>query len=159
MKPIVVTEVLALSGVKVERGPSWQWGNQDGGIGSVGTIRGSGNRPGWVQVEWKDGMIYNYRIGANGAHDLIMHLPHVMIEQAKQANIASDPTPPTVDEMRDALAKSIISPKHTYNSQTQKSNTNYGNTKPGSRVCITNTGALKVCRPSRKIKGSEGRSS
>jgi len=60
-------------GVRVRRGPSWKWGDQDGGPGSTGvTIPGNTNGVGWVRVRWHSGQKNEYRVGAKGAYDLIV---------------------------------------------------------------------------------------
>lgn len=63
-------------GVRVVRGPDWQWGNQDGGEGFVGTVVKIG-KPGsavspekTVVVIWDTGGETNYRVGYDGAYDL-----------------------------------------------------------------------------------------
>jgi len=55
--------------MRVERGPDWRWGNQDGGLGSVGVIIG-GERSGWVSVQWPSGTSNGYRVGDVGMYDL-----------------------------------------------------------------------------------------
>jgi len=57
-------------GVRVRRGPSWKWGDQDGGPGSTGVTTGGSPQVGWVQVRWDCGVQANYRVGADGAYDL-----------------------------------------------------------------------------------------
>lgn len=57
-------------GKRVKRGPDWQWGDQDGGEGELGTIISIvHNDPnyGWVRVEWDNGVSGHYRIVS---HDL-----------------------------------------------------------------------------------------
>lgn len=44
---------------------------QDGGPGNVGVIIGDGDDPGWVDVRWPDGAEYTYRVGGDGAFDLL----------------------------------------------------------------------------------------
>jgi len=63
-----------LVGVRCIRGPDWQWGDQDGGIGHVGTIvEPSGPcAQGTVVVVWDYGFQQNYRAGQGGAYDLRM---------------------------------------------------------------------------------------
>lgn len=63
-------------GVRVVRGPDWEWGNQDGGEGFVGTVVKIG-RPGstispenTVVVIWDTGIETNYRVGYDGSYDL-----------------------------------------------------------------------------------------
>lgn len=57
-----------LRGVRVTRGPDWKWGNQDGGIGNIGTVispeaalNKSGERT--VLVTWDSGFKAKYRAG------------------------------------------------------------------------------------------------
>jgi len=63
-------------GVRCIRGPDWQWGDQDGGIGHAGTIvfigcTGHPSCPlGTVEVVWDYGFKQNYRAGHGGAYDL-----------------------------------------------------------------------------------------
>ncbi len=40
-------------GMRVMRGPDWEWGDQDGGKGSYGTVVDESSvREGWVDVKW-----------------------------------------------------------------------------------------------------------
>lgn len=62
--------------MRVVRGPDWEWGNQDGGEGFVGTVVKIG-RPGstispenTVVVIWDTGIETNYRVGYDGSYDL-----------------------------------------------------------------------------------------
>ena len=62
--------------MRVVRGPDWEWGNQDGGEGFVGTVVKIG-KPGssispeeTVVVVWDTGVETNYRVGYDGAYDL-----------------------------------------------------------------------------------------
>uniref|UniRef100_A0AAX7UXJ9 E3 ubiquitin-protein ligase MIB2 n=1 Tax=Astatotilapia calliptera TaxID=8154 RepID=A0AAX7UXJ9_ASTCA len=62
-------------GVKVVRGPDWDWGNQDGGEGKVGKvvdIRGWDNESGRsvASVTWSNGTTNVYRMGHKGKVDL-----------------------------------------------------------------------------------------
>lgn len=63
-------------GVRVVRGPDWQWGNQDGGEGFVGTVikigrpKSSVSPEDTVVVIWDTGGETNYRVGYQGAYDL-----------------------------------------------------------------------------------------
>eukprot|EP00041_Stephanoeca_diplocostata_P036623 m.1344514 g.1344514 ORF g.1344514 m.1344514 type:complete len:2563 (-) comp24902_c1_seq2:195-7883(-) len=58
------------AGIRVERGPDWKWGNQDGnGHPGQGTVRGA-LRTGWVDVDWDHGTSNSYRMGADGKYDL-----------------------------------------------------------------------------------------
>ena len=58
-------------GVRVVRGPDWEWGEQDGGAGGAGTVVGGAGEPhGTVRVVWDTGQAQNYRAGHGGKHDL-----------------------------------------------------------------------------------------
>ncbi|GIQ80540.1 hypothetical protein KIPB_001354 [Kipferlia bialata] len=57
-------------GAYVVRGPSWEWDDQDGGVGTKGKITGP-FRDGWVRVEWPSGAINTYRAGADQEYDLL----------------------------------------------------------------------------------------
>lgn len=60
-------------GLRVVRGPDWEWGDQDGGAGHVGTVAvvtdtsGPGKA---VVVQWDMGNRCNYRCGIEGKYDL-----------------------------------------------------------------------------------------
>ena len=63
-------------GVRVVRGPDWEWNDQDGGEGSVGTVFQIGSdtkspitEP-VVLVQWDCGIKANYRAGMDGKYDL-----------------------------------------------------------------------------------------
>ncbi|XP_074606770.1 uncharacterized protein LOC141859796 [Acropora palmata] len=63
-------------GVRVVRGPDWEWSNQDGGEGSVGTVVQIGSDAKLsitepiVLVQWDGGTKANYRAGMDGKYDL-----------------------------------------------------------------------------------------
>ena len=64
-------------GLRVVRGPDWQWGDQDGGEGCVGTVAGiSGSEDDGrvngtaVVVQWDAGNRCNYRCGLESKYDL-----------------------------------------------------------------------------------------
>ena len=64
-------------GLRVIRGPDWEWGDQDGGEGHVGTVVevgeppvGDGGRA--VIVQWDWGERSRYRCGAHGKYDLLI---------------------------------------------------------------------------------------
>nr|CAB3263830.1 zinc finger protein ZF(ZZ/RING)-1 [Phallusia mammillata] len=68
---------IPLLGLRVVRGPSWEWKNQDNGEGNVGTVievgrSGSRTPDKTVVVQWDCGIRTNYRIGHGGAHDLLV---------------------------------------------------------------------------------------
>ena len=62
-------------GLRVVRGPDWEWGDQDGGEGHVGTVVevgepsvSDGGRA--VVVQWDCGERSRYRCGVNRKYDL-----------------------------------------------------------------------------------------
>ena len=62
--------------MRVVRGPDWEWSNQDGGEGSVGTVFQIGSvtkslitEP-IVWVQWDCGRKASYRAGVDGKYDL-----------------------------------------------------------------------------------------
>ncbi|XP_038069488.1 E3 ubiquitin-protein ligase MIB1-like [Patiria miniata] len=61
------------TGVRVVRGPDWEWGDQDGGKGCVGTVVPAQAKDSvtGVFVRWDSGVIAHYRAGgASGKYDL-----------------------------------------------------------------------------------------
>ncbi|CAG0898529.1 unnamed protein product [Darwinula stevensoni] len=58
-------------GIRVVRGPDWEWGDQDGGEGFVGTVVEIG-REKTVMVQWDCGTLSNYRIGYQNYYDLLI---------------------------------------------------------------------------------------
>ena len=57
-------------GLRVVRGPDWEWGDQDGGEGYVGTVAGLEEGGGAVVVQWDAGPRCRYRCGEEGKYDL-----------------------------------------------------------------------------------------
>ena len=62
-------------GLRVVRGPDWEWGDQDGGEGHVGTVVEVGEPPvsdggRAVVVQWDCGERCKYRCGLEGKYDL-----------------------------------------------------------------------------------------
>ena len=57
-------------GLRVVRGPDWQWADQDGGEGFVGTVAGLEETEGAVIVQWDMGQRCKYRYGRDGKFDL-----------------------------------------------------------------------------------------
>ena len=62
-------------GLRVVRGPDWEWGDHDGGEGHVGTVMevgepsvSDGGRA--VVVQWDSGERSKYRCGIHGKYDL-----------------------------------------------------------------------------------------
>lgn len=53
-------------GLRVKRGPDWEWRDQDdGGLGITVDIEA---RSGWVAVRWDHGVENKYRVGADGKY-------------------------------------------------------------------------------------------
>ncbi|XP_020622118.1 E3 ubiquitin-protein ligase MIB2-like isoform X3 [Orbicella faveolata] len=67
---------MEILGTRVVRGRDWEWGNQDGGEGCVGTVVEIGEdkkspfTPQLVWIQWDCGTKANYRAGFDGKHDL-----------------------------------------------------------------------------------------
>jgi len=59
-----------ICGVRVTRGKDWEWGDQDGGAGCVGTTTDDEEDDGWIGVKWDNGRSNSYRVGAVGKYDL-----------------------------------------------------------------------------------------
>ena len=64
-----------LLGLRVVRGPDWEWGDQDGGEGHVGTVvevgeQAAGDGKESVVVQWDCGGLSIYQCGLNGKYDL-----------------------------------------------------------------------------------------
>ena len=57
-------------GLRVVRGPDWQYADDDDGEGSVGTVQSYREKKDWVVVVWDTGRRGNYRVGESGKHDL-----------------------------------------------------------------------------------------
>ena len=61
-------------GFRVVRGPDWEWGDQDGGEGHVGTVvevgQPSNEGTESVVVQWDCGERCKYRCGQDGKYDL-----------------------------------------------------------------------------------------
>jgi E3 ubiquitin-protein ligase mind-bomb len=65
----------AQRGLRVVRGPDWEWGDQDGGEGHVGTVVEVGEPPvsdggRAVVVQWDCGERSRYRCGLDRKYDL-----------------------------------------------------------------------------------------
>jgi len=65
-EPVLVPEV----GARVMRGPDWEWKDQDGGVGRLGTIIGA-DGDGWARVQWDTSHINRYRVGEESKYDLV----------------------------------------------------------------------------------------
>ena len=65
-----VAEYLVMGvGAWVKRGPDWEWGEQDGGKGTVGEVI-EPVKSGWVKVKWPSGRSSSYRWGSDYRYDL-----------------------------------------------------------------------------------------
>ena len=65
------------TGLRVVRGPDWEWGDQDGGEGHVGTVVEVGDRDDAnifrsAVVQWDYGERSKCRCGVDGKYDLRM---------------------------------------------------------------------------------------
>jgi hypothetical protein len=59
------------AGDRVRRGPDWQWSDQDGGVGGLGTVLKI-DENGWIKVKWdRTGGTNSYRTAALGGTDLV----------------------------------------------------------------------------------------
>ncbi|XP_046350605.2 uncharacterized protein LOC124131390 isoform X2 [Haliotis rufescens] len=95
-QPRVVSVSQVGVGVQVERGPAWHhlYGNQDGGIGSYGTIIRL--MPGKVKVRWQNGEIHEYRYGMCGLVDVSFRDPIACILETTAKTI------PHMDTVQDS---------------------------------------------------------
>ena len=68
----------ATLGVRVRRGPDWEYGNQDGeALGTTNQLKRI--YPGWILVKWDFGGEFAYRVGVDSKFDLIVHaMPEVL---------------------------------------------------------------------------------
>ena len=65
-------------GARVKRGRDWRWGEQDGGVGGLGTVVAAVGLvgPGWCSVRWDGAEEQStYRVGHQGKCDLVAFLP------------------------------------------------------------------------------------
>lgn len=67
----VVTHHKARVGVRVVRGKDWGW--EDQGKSSIGTITRIDDPGGWAHVKWDSGTNNSYRIGAQSKYDLALY--------------------------------------------------------------------------------------
>lgn len=153
MNQIIINGDLCAVGMRVVRGPGWEWENQDGGKGSAGTIIDEPSGEGWVSVTWDKGGTYSYRVGAEGKYDLAMYEPFsttgINLTDKQQTQRLEGLTHyQKLQEARQHLVQSI---QKSY-SLIEKSNTKHGN----SNTSGTPAGAIKVRRPVIKIQGTKG---
>lgn len=84
MGKISVTSSNVKKGLKVVRGRDWEYGNQDGGPGSVGTIIGESTLvKNWYNVRWENGNGNSYRVGntIDNDCDLYMYNPTIVKDE------------------------------------------------------------------------------
>ena len=86
-----------VAGLRVVRGPNWQWNNQDGGEGTLGTVEGitswSNVEGEGVSIRWDGGNCYNYRWGGEGCFDVtIVEIDEVTKEIKKRYDAISSET-------------------------------------------------------------------
>ncbi|XP_062586119.1 uncharacterized protein LOC134247758 isoform X2 [Saccostrea cucullata] len=68
-EPRILDDEMIATGCLVKRGPDWEWGDQDGGEGSIGSVfRIIGI--GIAHVRWQNGLRSDYRFGFQGKFDL-----------------------------------------------------------------------------------------
>ncbi|XP_070206650.1 E3 ubiquitin-protein ligase MIB2-like [Littorina saxatilis] len=119
-------------GSKVTRGKDWQWGDQDGGQGSEGEVKGYENVSpdsvrNLVRVEWPGGDVKTYRHGFYGYVDVSCaeeeegpyyyrdHLPVLDTDQVQSLSAAVDTearssdSPPTADDREEEVPSSSSS--------------------------------------------------
>eukprot|EP01084_Bolivina_argentea_P019375 36030_1 len=93
-------------GDRVTRGPDWKWGDQDGGIGLEGTVRGlrqwhpndNINEITEVIILWDHGLYGNYRFGYKSAYDIKVIDRNINIMDEKQQNNNNNLNPISVGE-------------------------------------------------------------
>jgi len=64
------TDYSCARGARVSRGPHWRWGDQDGGVGGVGTVTGPYDEDRWCKVAWDHGSSNIYRVDSFSMFDL-----------------------------------------------------------------------------------------
>jgi hypothetical protein len=56
--------------ITVVRGPDWEYGDQDGGVGKEGITKDLFSPDGWIFVQWEHGFGKHYRVGWADKYDL-----------------------------------------------------------------------------------------
>ncbi|XP_056015848.1 uncharacterized protein LOC125675787 isoform X3 [Ostrea edulis] len=69
--PRVLLDEMIAVGCLVTRGPDWEWGNQDGGTGNIGSVYRVDDRA-IIHVRWPNGNKSNYRFGFDGKFDVTL---------------------------------------------------------------------------------------
>ncbi|KAK7093341.1 E3 ubiquitin-protein ligase MIB2-like [Littorina saxatilis] len=117
-------------GSKVTRGRDWQWGDQDGGQGSEGEVKGYENvsphsSRDLLQVEWPSGNVNSYRVGFHGNVDVTCveeevgpyyyrdHLPVLDTDQIRKLsksihNASGNPEQPETQEINSGDNHSLV---------------------------------------------------
>lgn len=91
----LITAANVAPGLRVVRGPDWQWGVQDGFAGSRGTLMKEAARSGWWIVQWDGvGSQNSYRVGYEGKHDLQVRNPLSLVQAACCAALRLMAAPP-----------------------------------------------------------------
>lgn len=108
--PRVLVDQLIAVGCLVTRGADWEWGDQDGGEGSIGVIYRV-NDSAIVHVRWPNGEKSNYRFGFDGKFDVKVCDPfspevkRVLQQQTASAGGPSPMTEPTSASSTKNIAK------------------------------------------------------
>eukprot|EP00105_Crassostrea_gigas_P014652 XP_011431391.1 PREDICTED: uncharacterized protein LOC105331057 isoform X3 [Crassostrea gigas] len=68
-EPRILENEMIATGCLVTRGTDWEWDDQDGGAGNIGSVI-SVHSTGIVIVRWRNGFISQYRFGCHGKFDL-----------------------------------------------------------------------------------------
>jgi hypothetical protein len=100
MKPIIVTEELAVPGLKVVIRDTSEFKHQgmDKGEYLVGTIIPGHTSDKWTKVQWPDGTTNGYQVGHCDTYDLQVYVPEVKQEP--------EPVKSSVQDLRRALEES-----------------------------------------------------
>ncbi|XP_065943564.1 uncharacterized protein [Magallana gigas] len=69
IEPRILGNEIIATGCLVTRGTDWEWDDQDGGAGNIGSVI-SVQGTGFVYVRWRHGFISQYRFGWHGKFDL-----------------------------------------------------------------------------------------
>lgn len=75
---------LFFAGARVRRGQNWRWDDQDGGVGSEGTIICLDKDAGWVRVRWNANGNTN-RYECDFSLHSCLHVPHFWSDIALEA--------------------------------------------------------------------------
>ncbi|XP_061194929.1 uncharacterized protein LOC133203079 [Saccostrea echinata] len=102
---ILDTEIIA-PGCLVTRGPDWEWGDQDGGEGSIGSVYRV-RKNGRVHVRWSNGEKGDYRYGQYGKFDIFLCDPfssdEIQIHENQMRTTVLDNQPDITTPEKDSL--------------------------------------------------------